>query len=58
MPFVYITDVDASQRRLLYVFDPSALQSIIIKDQQYYEESSFSLTYEFHARRFGRMLSH
>ncbi|KAJ3488906.1 hypothetical protein NLI96_g2507 [Meripilus lineatus] len=30
--------------RILYVFDPTALHSIIIKDQQYYEEASFSIS--------------
>ncbi|KAJ3488875.1 hypothetical protein NLI96_g2508 [Meripilus lineatus] len=29
---------------ILYVFDPTALHSIIIKDQQYYEEASFSVS--------------
>lgn len=31
-------------KRVLYVFDHAALQSIILKDQQYYEESSFFLS--------------
>lgn len=33
------------QKRVLYVFDHVALQSIILKDQQYYEESSFTISY-------------
>lgn len=33
-----------SQTRLLYVFDPKALQSIIIKDQQYSEEAAFTIS--------------
>ncbi|KAJ3489260.1 hypothetical protein NLI96_g2239 [Meripilus lineatus] len=31
-------------KRMLYVRDPTALHSIIIKDQQFYEESSFSIS--------------
>ncbi|KAJ3478354.1 hypothetical protein NLI96_g9816 [Meripilus lineatus] len=31
-------------KRVLYVFDHVALQSIILKDQQYYEESSFTIS--------------
>lgn len=34
----------SSQEHILYVFDPTALHSIIIKDQQYYEEASFSVS--------------
>lgn len=36
--------ITLSKERILYVFDPTALHSIIIKDQQYYEEASFSIS--------------
>lgn len=37
--------IDASsQKRLLYVFDPTALQSILIKDQRCYEEAAFTIS--------------
>ena len=43
MPSSHIVDTTL-QKRLLYVFDPTALQSIIIKDQQYYEEAAFTIS--------------
>ena len=35
------SDCDLSQRRILYVFDPTAMHSIIVKDQYIYEEADW-----------------
>lgn len=45
-----------AQKRVLYVFDPVALQSIILKDQQYYEESSFTISYASHYSPFCTLI--
>ena len=34
-----------SQHRMLYVFDPTALHSVIVKDQYIYEEAAFFIKY-------------
>lgn len=40
-----------SQKRALYVFDPKALHSIVVKEQYVYERASFQTGYMYRNRR-------
>ena len=35
------------QHRMLYVFDPTAMHNIIVKDQYIYEEAAFFIQYSY-----------
>ena len=35
------------QHRMLYVFDPTAMHNIIVKDQYIYEEAAFFIQYAY-----------
>ena len=39
------SDFDLPQRRILYVFDPTAMHSIIVKEQYIYEEADWFIKY-------------